>query len=120
MAAAVAGIAFRKEIRSRHGWRIMAYLFLASASHGILDGFTNGGLGVAYFSPFDPTRYFFPWRPIEVSPINVRRFLQGRGLEVIGNEAMWVALPSLALAAASEALRRLSPERARSAPADPR
>ena len=45
------------------------YLFLASASHGVLDAFTNGGLGVAFFSPFDATRYFFPCHPIEVSPI---------------------------------------------------
>jgi hypothetical protein len=25
---------------------------------------TNGGLGVAFFSPFDNGRYFLPWRPI--------------------------------------------------------
>jgi len=25
---------------------------------------TNGGLGVAYFSPFDNRRYFLPWPPI--------------------------------------------------------
>ena len=45
------------------------YLFLCSASHGLLDAFTNGGLGIAFFSPFDTTRYFFPFRPIRVSPI---------------------------------------------------
>ena len=47
---------------------LSAYLFLATASHGILDAFTNGGLGVAFFSPFNRDRYFFPWRPILVSP----------------------------------------------------
>lgn len=30
---------------------IACYLFLAFASHGVLDAFTNGGLGVAFFSP---------------------------------------------------------------------
>jgi inner membrane protein len=43
------------------------YLFLATASHGMLDAMTDGGLGVALFSPFDNSRYFFPWRPIHVS-----------------------------------------------------
>jgi hypothetical protein len=38
-------------------------VFLATASHGVLDATTNGGLGVAFFSPFDNRRYFLPWRP---------------------------------------------------------
>ena len=38
------------------------YLFLSTASHGVLDALTDGGLGVAFFSPFDQTRYFFPFR----------------------------------------------------------
>jgi inner membrane protein len=41
---------------------------VATASHGILDAFTNGGLGVAFFAPFDKTRYFFP-----VTPMKLRR-----------------------------------------------
>ena len=68
-----------------------------TASHGFLDAFTNGGLGVAFFSPFDPTRYFFPWTPIEVSPIGAVRFFSQRGLLVIISELRWVWLPSLAL-----------------------
>jgi inner membrane protein len=44
------------------------YFFLCAASHGLLDAITDGGLGVAFFSPFDNRRYFFPWRPIHVSP----------------------------------------------------
>lgn len=35
------------------------YLFLCTASHGVLDALTDGGLGVAFFSPFDTSRYFF-------------------------------------------------------------
>ena len=40
--------------------KLFLYFFLCTASHGVLDAMTNGGLGVAFFSPFDTTRYFFP------------------------------------------------------------
>jgi membrane-bound metal-dependent hydrolase YbcI (DUF457 family) len=43
------------------GW-LWLYFFLATASHGILDAMTNGGLGVAFFSPFDNT-LFLPLAP---------------------------------------------------------
>jgi inner membrane protein len=35
-----------------------AFLFLAAASHGVLDAFTNGGLGIALFWPWSGARYF--------------------------------------------------------------
>jgi len=82
------------------------YLFLASASHGVLDAFTNGGLGVAFLSPFDPTRYFFPFRPIEVSPIGAR-FFSERGLSVLYSEFVWVWIPSVALVTVAFVVRRL-------------
>src|SRR5215475_2053204 len=34
-----------------------AYLFLATASHGVLDTFTDGGLGVALWCPFECSRH---------------------------------------------------------------
>jgi inner membrane protein len=43
------------------------------ASHGLLDTFTDGGLGCALLWPFDLTRYFAPWRPIPVAPIGFHR-----------------------------------------------
>jgi inner membrane protein len=67
--------------------------FLAIASHGALDAFTNGGLGVGFLIPFENGRYFAPWRPIQVSPLSVGAFFGGRGLAVIASEAMWVGLP---------------------------
>jgi inner membrane protein len=70
------------------------YFFLATASHGLLDAMTNGGLGVAFFSPFDTTRYFLPWRPILVSPIGVARFFSPRGLAILQSELAWIWLPS--------------------------
>lgn len=69
------------------------FLFVSTLSHGILDAFTNGGLGVAFFSPFQNERYFFPWRPIAVSPIGVARFFSDTGLRVLWSELRWVWFP---------------------------
>jgi inner membrane protein len=55
---------------------------------------TNGGLGVAFFAPFQNDRYFFPWRPIQVSPIGVASFFSEWGLRVVRSELQWVWLPS--------------------------
>jgi inner membrane protein len=105
LGAAVAGLFFRAEIRAGRGARVWAYLILATASHGLLDAITNGGLGVAFFSPFDTARYFFPFRPVAVSPINVARFFQGRGLQVMASELLWIWLPALIVAGIAEAVR---------------
>ena len=78
--------------------RLWLYLFLATASHGILDGMTDGGVGVAYLAPFDTDRYYLPWRPIAVSPLGIRRFLSPRGLTVLTNEALYLWVPSAAFA----------------------
>jgi inner membrane protein len=91
--------------------RVGAYLFMAMASHALLDALTNGGLGVAFFAPFSNDRYFFPWRPIQVSPISVRRFFSERGLVVLGSELAIVWVPALALAAIGVAWRRWGPSR---------
>lgn len=70
-------------------------LFVIAASHGLLDALTNGGLGVAFFSPFNTDRYFFPWRPIQVSPLAARRFFSDRGLAILWSEIRSVWLPAL-------------------------
>lgn len=74
--------------------RVWLFLFLVSASHGFLDAFTDGGLGIAFSSPFSNQRYFFPLRPIAVSPLSIGRFLSGRGARVLASEALWVWLPA--------------------------
>ncbi len=79
--------------RERRG-ALFLYLFLCTVSHGLLDALTNGGLGVAFFAPFDDTRYFFPWRPIAVSPIGAG-FFSERGLDVLRSELAWVIAPSI-------------------------
>jgi inner membrane protein len=74
------------------------YFFLATASHGFLDAMTDGGLGVAFFAPFDNHRYFLPWRPIHVSPIGFGRFFSERGVAVLRSELAWIWLPAGLLA----------------------
>ena len=85
--------------------RLFAFFFLATASHGVLDAMTNGGLGIAFFSPFSNTRYFFPFHPVEVSPIGVNQFFSAKGIEIILSEAKWIWLPSAFLYVAAEILR---------------
>jgi inner membrane protein len=69
-------------------------LFLATFSHPLLDMLTNGGLGCALWAPFDNERLFFPWRPVQVSPIAVDRFFSSEGWRVLKSELIWVWLPS--------------------------
>lgn len=69
------------------------FLFLATASHGALDAFTDGGLGIAFFWPFSGERYFAPYQMIQVSPIGISRFLSPRGVSVLASELFWIWLP---------------------------
>jgi len=65
------------------------------------------------FSGFDTTRYFFPFRPIEVSPIGAR-FFSERGLSVFYNEFAWVWLPCIAFAIVAFVIRGVFAGRDRS------
>ncbi|MEQ9502557.1 MAG: metal-dependent hydrolase [Deltaproteobacteria bacterium] len=60
---------------------------LVTASHAVLDAFTDGGLGVALLWPLSSERFFFPWRPLPVAPIG-HHFLSGRGLTVALTEVL--------------------------------
>lgn len=82
----------------------MGYFFIVTASHGLLDAMTNGGLGVAFFAPFSNTRYFLPWRPIEVSPLGLDFFFSGRALSVFWSEIKWIWIPSGVIIAAAQVL----------------
>lgn len=83
----------------------LVLLFLCTASHGVFDAMTSGGLGVAFFAPFDETRYFFPWRPIRVSPIGFG-FFSRRGLAVLLSEIVWLWLPALFVAGVATVINR--------------
>jgi len=101
--------AFRSIPRfSRQWFYMILFFFLVTASHGFLDAFTDGGLGVAFFSPFDTTRYFFPWRPLDVSPIGIRSFFNRYGLKVLISEFLWIWIPSILFILASLMFRKKS------------
>lgn len=107
LAFVVVWLAFRKtKAFSKDWWLLVIYFFIVTASHGLLDMLTNGGSGVAIFAPFDTTRHFFMWRPIEVSPIGMR-FFSERGLEVFESEFVWIWIPALVLVALAWLYRRL-------------
>jgi inner membrane protein len=82
---------------SRRWWGLLAFFFVVTASHGVLDALTNGGRGVAFFAPFSSARYFFPWHGIEVSPISVTQFLSQRGGAVLRSEAKYIWVPCFLL-----------------------
>src|SRR5438445_846512 len=86
--------------------RLWCYLFLATASHGVLDAMTDGGIGVALLAPFDTRRDYLPWRPIVVSPLGLRPFLSAWGMAVLASEAIWVWLPAALFAVVAWRLTR--------------
>ena len=89
-------LAFRTVPRfSGKWWTLAGYFFAVTASHGLLDAMTSGGYGIAFFSPFDDTRYFLPWRPLVVSPIGVYGFFSRWGWNVIVSELLWIWMPTL-------------------------
>ena len=96
LAIIVVCVFYRKvAILSMQWWKYLLYFFLLTASHGILDAFTNGGNGIALLSPITNERYFFPWTPIEVSPLSIGAFFSQRGLTVLLSEVKWVWVPCL-------------------------
>ena len=97
LATAVLILIFPRSVPQLGRTLLWAYLFIATASHGFLDAMTDGGLGVAFFAPFNNTRYFLGWTPIRVSPIGIARFFSDRGLSVLRSEFVWVWLPASAL-----------------------
>lgn len=111
-AAAFAGMlsyGIAGSVEQRHSWfSRWLYFFLATASHGLSDAVTDGGLGVAFFAPFDATRYFFPFRPVVVSPLGLQEFFSMIGVRVLVSEAVWIWAPCLGFVGASVVWRRLA------------
>jgi inner membrane protein len=72
---------------------VFFFLFLATASHGVLDVFANGRLGIALFWPRSGERYFARYKLIEVAPPSAfRTFLSAWGVRVLLSELRWVWL----------------------------
>jgi inner membrane protein len=85
---------------------VFAVVFASTASHGVLDALTTGGMGVAFFSPFPNVRYFLPWRVIRVSPIGIAPFFSAWGLAVLKSELVWIWAPCAVLAGLGAGIRR--------------
>jgi inner membrane protein len=103
----VVSLAFREQVPlSRQWWAHVLYFFVVTASHGVLDAMTDGGRGIAFFAPVDTTRYFFPWRPVKVSPISIRAFFSPWGLQILGTELVCIWLPTTLLCVAVRFYRR--------------
>lgn len=96
--------------KQKLGWQwigLTAFFTLSTASHSILDAMTSGGLGVAFFSPWDNTRYFFSWRPIQVSPIGIENFFSEWGKRVLLSELIWIGIPSVIYIGITYALKKI-------------
>jgi inner membrane protein len=86
---------FRRPIAGMLSRRaLLVFFFAATASHAVLDAMVDGTLGVAFFAPLNPSRFFLPWRPIVSSPIGLA-FFSTAGATTIMNEFVWVWIPSL-------------------------
>lgn len=97
LTGAVAATILARGANPRRAWLFLCgYLSLITLSHPLLDMLTNGGPGVRLFAPFSDKGFFFPWRPIEVSPLGAR-FFSARAWAVIASELLWIGLPLAAL-----------------------
>lgn len=103
---ATALFGFIRDGHPRSGTRAWLFLFLATCSHGVLDAFTDGGGGVAFFAPFHNERYAMPWQPIWVSPMRASRFFTARSIPILITEFAWVWLPSAIFALTFVLFRR--------------
>ena len=96
---------------SRRWWELATLAFLATTSHGVIDAFTDAGLGVGFLVPFDETRYFAPWRPLATSPLSVVAFVNGPALRILANEVVWIGFPLLIVMSAVHLFRWLGRRR---------
>jgi inner membrane protein len=84
LAALVAGRHFRSWIGLTLLWSCCCI------THPLLDMLTDGGAGVMLLYPVTAHRYFFPWRPIHVSPLGVLQFF-GRARYILKSEVPFCA-----------------------------
>lgn len=95
------------KIWGRSWWILVGLAFAATLSHGLIDAFTDAGLGVGFFIPFDDTRYFAPWRPLATSPLSISAFINGPALFILMNELVWIGTPLMGLLGVRYLFRRV-------------
>lgn len=100
-------VLYRWLSRSKHliTYKTAVFLIISTLSHPLLDMLTNGGRGCALWWPFSLDRIFFPFRPIQVSPMGVSGFFSQWGLQVLISECFWIGGPALALVVISKTIR---------------
>jgi inner membrane protein len=76
-------------------WPLWGFFFAATASHGILDAFTNGGYGIPLFWPLSDAR-FGPWGPIQVADFGFE-VPDWRRSRTVRTELLYVWLPTAVL-----------------------
>ena len=105
-------VAFPKITTFRRTWWVLVGLaFVATLSHGVIDAFTDAGLGVGFFIPFDDSRYFAPWRPLATSPLSISAFINGPAIRILANEFLWIGVPVLGLFGILHLIRRMGGRR---------
>lgn len=85
--------------------QLLLWCILSTLSHPLLDMMTNGGRGCAIWWPFLHDRLFFPFRPIQVSPLGAGAFFSEWGIRVLASEFFWIGVPAFALVLTARRVR---------------
>jgi len=109
LAGAAAAALFGRQATAMPGaqWRLAVVFFVATASHGVLDALTDGGKGVGFFIPLSNERFFFPWRPLEVTPLELETLTAADFGSILWSEFLWVWVPATLVAVVAQRLRRI-------------
>lgn len=73
--------------------RLVSFLFLTTAAHGLLDALTSGQIGVALLAPFTDARFVSPWKLLPSAPLGFDELLGTWGLLTIANELFYIFIP---------------------------
>jgi inner membrane protein len=105
--ALLAAIVARR--RARSTWLRLALIWAGAAiTHPLLDMLTDGGAGVMLLYPFSEARFFFPWRPIHVSPLDISSFFSRAGYILLSELPFCAAAVAIGLAGYAIAARSFS------------
>lgn len=92
----------------QHPLRVFSFIFIAAASHGLLDACNLRGNGVMLLWPFSDELWHSPWRFIAISPLDPSHLTNGRWLHIMLSEWLYLWLPAAVLAASLILLRRVA------------
>jgi inner membrane protein len=95
LVSALAALLWFRQLRvgSRAFLAAFGFLFLAAASHGLIDAMTSGAVGVALLAPFSARRFLFPFKLIPSCPLGVDELFGFWGLMTLANELLYVLIP---------------------------